>query len=58
MQKIKVNLLISIDEWDKYAQEWKITSKEIYKNGEWYIKISKDIADNMINEKMAELIIN
>jgi hypothetical protein len=56
MQKIKVRLLISIDEWDKYAEINGITIHEaietkIFKY--WYIETNKDIADNLINNNMA-----
>lgn len=55
-KNIKMRLLISIDQWDKYAEYWQITCKEIYKNGQWYIHTNKDIANTLINNNMAELI--
>lgn len=61
MQKIKLRLLISIDEWDKYTEDWDINPLEaietqIFKH--WYIETNKDIADYLINNKMAVSINN
>ena len=61
MKKIKVKLLITIDEWDKYTEDWDINSLEAIEtqiNKEWYIETNKDISDYLINNNMAELINN
>lgn len=61
MEKIKVKLLITIDEWDKYTEDWDINSLEAIEtqiNKEWYIETNKDISDYLINNNMAELINN
>lgn len=61
MEKIKVKLLITIDEWDKYTEDWDINSLEAIEtqiNKDWYIETNKDISDYLINNNMAELINN
>ena len=61
MEKIKVKLLITIDEWDKYTEDWDINSLEAIEtqiNKDWYIETKKDISDYLINNNMAELINN
>jgi hypothetical protein len=61
MEKIKVKLLITIDEWDKYTEDWDINSLEAIEtqiNKDWYVETNKDISDYLINNNMAELINN
>ena len=61
MEKIKVKLLITIDEWDKYTEDWDINSLEAIEtqiNKDWYIETNKDISDYLIDNNMAELINN
>lgn len=52
---IKLKLLISVDEWDKYAEINEITSKEIYYDQSWYLYVEMNIAQVLINDKIAEL---
>lgn len=61
MQKIKVRLLISIDDWDKYAEINGITRHEAIEINEkknWYLETCESIANNLINKNMAVLINN
>jgi hypothetical protein len=52
---IKLKLLISIDEWDKYADLYEITSKEIYYDQNWYLYVEMSIAQVLIDDKIVEL---
>lgn len=61
METIKLKLLVSIDNWDRYTEEWDINpleAVETNKDGHWYIQTNKDISDYLINNNMAELINN
>jgi hypothetical protein len=58
MGTIKLKLLVSIDNWDRYTEEWDINPLEAIitnSNNNWYVKTNKDIADYLINNNMAEL---
>ncbi len=58
METMKLKLLVSIDNWDKYTEEWDINPLEAIitdSNGDWYVKTNKDIADCLISNNMAEL---
>lgn len=52
---MKVKLNVSIDEWDKYCQEWNITQEEAIEtqeNGNWFIETNEDIARELLNNNM------
>jgi hypothetical protein len=58
MEKIKLKLLVSIDDWDKYAEMHGITlyeAEETQENKNWYLNADKHLAKVLINNKMAEL---
>ncbi len=58
MEKIKLKLLVSIDDWDKYAEINGITPIEVEETQEhknWYLNTDKSIAEVLINNKIAEL---
>jgi hypothetical protein len=58
METIKLKLLVSIDNWDRYTEEWDINPLEAIitnSNNNWYVKTNKDIADYLISNNMAEL---
>jgi hypothetical protein len=58
METIKLKLLVSIDNWDRYTEEWDINPLEAIitnSNNNWYVKTNKDIADYLISKNMAEL---
>lgn len=57
MDKFKLKLLVSIDDWDKYAEMHGITSievEELQENNNWYLKTDKDISEMLIKNKIAE----
>lgn len=56
-KNIKVKLIVSIDEWDKYADFWAITkdeAKETQDNGNWYIETTEEIAEALIDNEIAK----
>jgi hypothetical protein len=58
METMKLKLLVSIDNWDRYTEEWDINPLEAIitnSNNNWYVKTNKDIADYLISKNMAEL---
>lgn len=58
MEKIKLKLLVSIDDWDKYAEINGITpieAEETQEHKNWYLNTDKFIAEVLINNKIAEL---
>jgi hypothetical protein len=58
MEKIKLKLLVSIDDWDKYAEMHGITiyeAEETQEHKKWYLNADKHLAKTLINNKMAEL---
>jgi hypothetical protein len=58
MEKIKLKLLVSIDDWDKYAEMHGITpieAEETQEHKNWYLNTDNHIAQVLINNKMAEL---
>jgi hypothetical protein len=53
---IKLKLLISIDEWDKYTAEWDISEDEVveYKvNDIWVLQTNEEIANVLVNQNIA-----
>ena len=58
MDKIKLKLLVSIDDWDKYAEINGITpveAEETQEHKNWYINANEDIAEALINNKIAQI---
>ena len=58
MDKIKLKLLVSIDDWDKYAEINGITpieAEETQEHKNWYLNADKHLAKVLIDNKMAEL---
>jgi len=53
---IKLKLLISIDEWDKYTAEWDISEDEVveYKLDDiWVLQTNEEIANVLVNQNIA-----
>ena len=60
MKKLKLRLLISIDEWDIYTQLWYISPVEVQeesKGKKWLITTtSESIANELVNQKIAKIL--
>lgn len=58
---IKLKLIVNIDYWDRYTEDWDITrneAKETKENGNWYIHTNQYIADTLISNQIVELVNN
>lgn len=60
MKKLKLRLLISIDEWDIYTQLWYISPIEVQeesKGKKWFLTTtSESIANELVNQKIAKIL--
>lgn len=60
MKKIKLRLLISIDDWDIYTQLWHISPIEVQeesKNNKWLLTTtSENIANELVKQKIAKIL--
>jgi hypothetical protein len=56
VNNVKLKLLISIDEWDKYTAEWDISEVEVeeyQENGVWVLQTNEEIADVLVSQEIA-----
>lgn len=56
-RNVNVKLIVSVDEWDKYAEVHNITRDEAVesvKDGKWFIETCESIASELLKLKMAE----
>jgi hypothetical protein len=54
--KIRLKLIIPVDEWDKYTSEWDISEfevEELFVNGNFVLQTNEEIADVLVNNKIA-----
>ena len=54
--KIRLKLIIPVDEWDKYTSEWDISEVEVEEyqiNGTWVLQTNEEIADVLVSQQIA-----
>ena len=54
---IRLELVIPIDEWDRYTAEWDISEYEVEEhqvNGIWVLHTNEEIADVLVSQKIAK----
>ena len=54
---IRLQLVIPIDEWDKYTAEWDISETEVEEsqvNGVWVLQTNEEIANVLVSQNIAK----